>query len=263
MANAFEQNYEACLSAFAAASGTVDRDEELTVGLSDIPGRTFNGVFRGRFHRERTSGEISARVAAVLRRFTERARPMRWLVGPSTLPAELGTYLTAAGIAAVGEHPAMGFDLVTIPDEPAPPDLRIEHVLNPNDTLRFAQVSTEGFGGPQPPLDHPAVRIFARAMAKAPLARGYLGWLGDEAVATCASYYAAGVVGLYSVATLPQARRRGFGRAMTLAALRDAREQGYRVAVLESSEIGEPVYSAIGFRQVYALPGYLWTPPNR
>ena len=56
--------------------------------------------------------------------------------------------------------------------------------------------------------------------------------------------------GIYSVATVERARRRGVGSAVTWAAVDAIRDWGCSAAVLQSSEMGYPVYRAMGFRQV-------------
>jgi ribosomal protein S18 acetylase RimI-like enzyme len=71
----------------------------------------------------------------------------------------------------------------------------------------------------------------------------------------------AGVAGIYNVCTVPEARGRGIGRAVTAAALEDAVARGLRLAVLGSSELGYPVYRRLGFRDVSRLRSYATLPP--
>ena len=79
--------------------------------------------------------------------------------------------------------------------------------------------------------------------------RTFLAIREGKPVATSTLMAEAGVAGLYNVGTVPDARRTGLGRLVSLAALAAGREAGYRVGVLQSSRLGEPVYQAIGFEQ--------------
>src|SRR5262245_434108 len=61
-------------------------------------------------------------------------------------------------------------------------------------------------------------------------------------------------VGVYSVATLEHARRRGFGRAVTWAAIDAVRPaQGGSIAVLQSSPMGVSLYASMGFEAIGSI----------
>ena len=96
------------------------------------------------------------------------------------------------------------------------------------------------------------------------------GGLGDDApmlnyvayeqrtpVATGSLVPAAGVGGIYNVATRADRRGRGIGRAITYALMREAAELGYRTAVLWSTAAGLPVYRRLGFVERVRVPTYL------
>ena len=56
--------------------------------------------------------------------------------------------------------------------------------------------------------------------------------------------------GLYDVGVLPRARRRGYGRALTLAALAHARDLGCANVTLNATPEGELLYRSVGFRSL-------------
>jgi GNAT superfamily N-acetyltransferase len=76
------------------------------------------------------------------------------------------------------------------------------------------------------------------------------GYLDEEPVACSKAIRSGNVVGIYAVGTSERARRLGIGTAMTWAAIEVGRQWGCEVGVLQASEMGQPVYRAMGFRVV-------------
>jgi GNAT superfamily N-acetyltransferase len=63
--------------------------------------------------------------------------------------------------------------------------------------------------------------------------------------------------GVYNVGTVEKARRRGLGTALTAAQAYDARDRGCRTASVQSTEMAERVYAAVGFRDLGRILEYV------
>jgi GNAT superfamily N-acetyltransferase len=105
-----------------------------------------------------------------------------------------------------------------------------------------------------------ARRLFSASFAADPDVRLFTGRLEGRAVGTAVAIRSDDVSGVYAVGTLPAARRRGVGTATTWAAVRAGQAWGCDTIVLQASEMGYPMYSAMGFRTAvmyaqFARPG--------
>ena len=126
---------------------------------------------------------------------------------------------------------------------PPPPDLRIEPVGNASALRAFEDVAVRAYPFPDlQPLTARAL-IDERVLADDRL-RMWVGWVGARPVGVAAAFVEHGINDVTLVATLPEARRRGFGEALTWwAALADPALP----AMLLSSDPGRPVYERMGF----------------
>ena len=86
----------------------------------------------------------------------------------------------------------------------------------------------------------------------------YVGYLNGQPAVCASLFLGVGVAGLFNVATLPDFRHRGLGRAITLHALVDAQKRGYRISVLGSSEMAHSLYAKCGFVDHGELLAYLF-----
>jgi ribosomal protein S18 acetylase RimI-like enzyme len=81
--------------------------------------------------------------------------------------------------------------------------------------------------------------------------------LDGESSATALGYEHRGDLGIYNVETLPHARRRGLGTALTVLLLHEARTRGCRTASLQSTPMAERMYAAVGFRDLGRILEYV------
>jgi len=81
--------------------------------------------------------------------------------------------------------------------------------------------------------------------------------LHGENVATGMAFDLDGDCGIYNITTLEHARRRGVGTALTALLAHDARARGCQTASLQSTEIAERVYAAVGFRDLGRILEYV------
>ncbi len=258
MAAAIEANLVGTVSLFGRVPGTELREDP---GLSfyvteGVPFPLFNQVYRTRLPRE----DLDARIEEVVGRYAARGLPFMWPVGPFTGPPDLGPRLESHGLTRVEELPGMAADLQALDaDVPSPAGLTVERVKDAGVAGEYAEVMRTGFEMPE--FVTGAISEFLAVLGfaeESPFAH-YVGRLEGEVVATASLSLSAGVAGIFNVATLPEARRRGFGAALTLTALRDARRRGYRICILQSSAMALGIYRRLGFEQYSTYSLYVGT----
>ncbi|GAA0961533.1 hypothetical protein GCM10009554_78150 [Kribbella koreensis] len=198
-------------------------------------------------------------VAESLQELRDSGVPGCWHVGPSMRPLDLGDRLLAAGFSYGGPEPGMAVRLADLREAEAD-GLRIERLTEVDQLEVWAQTLGRGFG--EGVKEAEWVASVYRQLGLADPWRHYVGYLDDEPVATATVLLAAGVAGLYFVMTVPEARRRGIGAAITAAVLREARHSGVEYAVLGASPAGRSIYARLGFRELCAVHLYEWALPE-
>ena len=247
LTRAIESNGEEFLLELGRAAGAEERDDwRIRWVIGNSPIDYHNCVV----HADLTPEETDYVILESLERFRAHKVPGSWHVGPSMQPPDLGERLLAHGFDYGGDDIGMAADLLALREDLRLPEgFTLERVRDERSLAAWTDTLAAGFG--EGPAEAEWVgEMYRRIGLGDDLPwRHYLGLLGGEPVATSTLFLAAGVAGIYFVFTVEPARRQGIGAAVTLAALHDAREAGWRVGVLGSSEMGYPVYRRLGFRE--------------
>ncbi|HET7743329.1 MAG TPA: GNAT family N-acetyltransferase [Gaiellaceae bacterium] len=181
----------------------------------------------------------------------ERGSPYRlWIVdelvaGFGDAPAQHGLELQP--------DPYPGMVLHPVPEAP-PPAAGVEIEEAAPETAR--QVAVES-GMPHAIAE----QLYARSFADDPDVQLFAGRLEGRPVGTSVSIQGGGASGVVAVGTLPNARRRGVGTAVSWAAVDAGRRRGLDTVVLQASPMGLPVYEAMGFRTVVTYADFAATHP--
>lgn len=212
--------------------------------FSTTPGRG-GAVSLARFSPE----AADARIAGILAYYRPHLTPAVWWAGPASAPADLGRRLRAHGLWCQRYLPGMAVDLHAMStDFRAPKGLEIRALQD----FSIFREHQHPFLGPSTTARRRTLIEGVSLMTKHEPARAwhFVASLAGLPVGCSTVFLGAGVAGLYHVATIPEARGRGIGKAVTLAALLHARDLGYRAAILHASTEGEVIYRQIGFEEV-------------
>ena len=216
---------------------------------SGLPDRHINAVLATHLDPDEADDAIDDTLAW----FRRRGDPFLWWVMPSAAPADLAHRLAARGLVNDGAWPGFAVEIDALV-APAPID-----------GLEIRRVHTwdgfETYLGVYVPILSPSTaftELFVRAAREIGFREDapeehFIGLLHGEPVATASLVTAGGAAGIYNVTTVEAARRRGIGAAMTVAAVRHGAQRGLRVATLQASAMGRPVYERLGFEFVCDL----------
>ncbi|MDD1765016.1 MAG: GNAT family N-acetyltransferase [Methanomassiliicoccales archaeon] len=247
--------YEAITALSTGISGSFSRREpDMIIYSSGIPMALLNGVIDPRFG----ASDLLERTEAAMSHFKKTGLPMRWVLGPSSTPSELGDFLLNHGFVSEGTTPGMAIDLRTVSRGPLPSGLEIQQVEDRESLRTCGDTMADGFEIPGNIRDGWRELIDGYGMSST--RRWFLGSLDGDPVAVSLLVLHEDVAGVYNIATIPVARRKGIGTAITREPLQIAKDVGYDVAVLEASEMGLPIYRRLGFKELCEFRTYVWSP---
>lgn len=228
----------------------VTRAGGLVAILTGLPMDWFNQILVE--HDDATTAALQAAVGAAREWGGEFVVRLREGVDDRFVPTLIGAGLTVGA----GEPPTPGMVAFPIDRdaiyERAAPELEIRRVTDAAGIDAHRQAATEGFGS------DPAVAAGSAcaALLDRPECVVYVGYAKGVPVASGMGWRTGRTVGVYSIATIEAARRRGFGAAMTARVVADGVAAGCDMAALQASDMGRPIYERLGFRTVVRYVAY-------
>ena len=247
------ENWIAYLTGVVTCTGRakVTRTGGTVAILTGLPFDWFNQVLIER--EEATPAGVLAGVA----RARERKGPFVVRLRQGMDDRHIPT-LIRAGLAPAGEEtstPGMvGFPIDhDAIGRHAAPGLDIRRVTDAAGIDVHRRIVTMGFGS------DPAVALGTACpdLLDRPGCVVYVGYADGDPVVSGLGWRTGRTIGVYSIATVPSARRRGYGAAMTARAVEDGVVEGCDVAALQASEMGRPNYERLGFRTVVRYVAYV------
>ncbi len=211
-----------------------------------IPHPWFNGVLSSRPPEEQDDAFIEETIQYFR---AQQVRTFTWWMEPPLNFSDWEPMLSRYGFTSLRDTPGLAVELQALNELAQPVDgLEIQLVDQEELVHAWGATFTRGYGMP---LDwEPAIHDIAVKLGSDFPVRNYLGYWNGEPVATSSLFFGAGAAGIYNVSTLPKARGKGIGAALTLRPLQDARKLGYRIGILQSSAMGFNVYRQLGFRHL-------------
>ncbi len=259
-AAALDANFAELLAWYGSGpGGAVHRESDLLLTVSGVSFRAINAAVLA----DLEPSEVARRIAEAVAWLNARTDRWRWLVGPSSRPADLGDRLIEAGLRQLSDNAGMALDLRGWRSGARlPAGVTTELVTDEAALERWREVQRRGLS-----LDDASTDAWWQAHRRLaveawPPLRNWIANLDGEPVAAAALFVGADVAGIYNVCTVPEARGRGIGAAVTGVALDAAVAQGLDLAVLGASDMGYSVYRRLGFREISRLRSYGAAPPG-
>lgn len=256
---AIEENL-ASLMSFVGVLGVLKTNDPPGVDkvVCSIPMPMFNSIMNTHIRDENVEEAIKFITIDAIKRNT----PVLWWTGPSTQPKNLGEHLLEHGFKVDEDGPGMAVELSLLKEDiPKPQGMKIQAVDDDASLWIWCKTTMSGFEAPPDRLDFGATAwhdLISRVNSVDLLP--YLAWFDEKPVATSLLAIGGGVAGIYAVATIPEARRKGIGAQVTLQPLLDARQRGYKVGILQSSQMGLGLYRALGFKEYCRIKSYIYRP---
>jgi len=203
------------------------------------------------------AGEFIARAKNF---FARRERGFSiWLRGDEAEDRDLVAAAEQAGLQKVYEMPEMTLQAPAEP-QPLPAGVELRQLATSEQADDYWHIAAASYAS----LGFPAEVFRGYTDHRGLLADdvvAFIAYLDGDPVSIAMTIVNHGVAGIYWVGSLEQARGKGLGRAVTVAATNAGFDLGANVASLQASPMGKPIYEAMGYETVFGYELFMSPPP--
>jgi GNAT superfamily N-acetyltransferase len=242
-----EENLWETWSLFGQGVNSELHKDELYIWYrTPLPVIPYNGVIKFQ-----VKEDVDKTIDRIIAKCSENGRQFMWLVHPSSEPKDLAERLHTRGLIEIELMPGMARTLSDLPEiPPLPKDIEIREAIEKHDIEELVEFSTWRWDIPVENIEIYKEVIapfkFGHPDAKT---RVWQAWKNGKPVSKVAIHRSKNSVGVYAVATRPEARRMGLARIITLTALKAVQAEGVGIAILHSTPMAERLYASMGFEK--------------
>jgi hypothetical protein len=234
--------------------------------LREETGHTLRFVNRGAgpgvvIHSALEPGCADEVIDGEIERFRRAGQPFEWKLHDYDAPGDLADRLRARGFVPEPDEVLVALDLEEpLPESPERIEVRL--VESPADLDVVGRIRAAAFGR-DAPWQMEALR---EEHARAPEAlRVYVAFVDGQPAAAGWSRLLPGTpfASLWGGGTAPGLRRRGAYRGLVARRLAEARDRGYRHALVDAGPQSLPILERLGFIRIARMTPMVWTPPGK
>lgn len=197
-----------------------------------------------------TNQDINTEIKRIKSLIKKGKIPNGWTVGPLTKPKDLEKHLLKLGFSNVYQQSGMVFELTKLKDTSFITNEIEVNLVNTKVKLDCWSKNVSEVFNIKIDID------LMNFLLKTDQVKLFLGSFNKKVVSTLLLFLSAGVAGLHAVTTLSDYRGMGFGYMISRYALLHAYNLGYKIGVLQASNLGENVYRQLGFKKYCDINSY-------
>lgn len=245
---ALEENLWSNWSQFGGPEGCAFTRTEKVFRLdTPIASLPYNGVFK--FSVEETEADVE--IDALMNHYEKRGVDHLWVIHPTASPTDLDERLNRRGFREAENCTGMIAGPEELKGSDTLPDGLVIHEVGAEHKDVVMEMVASRWQVPSEAVMH--LHAFYQMICSPTgggTMRGWLALLDGHPVGKAFTHRNNGVIGLYGVATKPEARGKGVAAALCLRALRESVMSNDDLLVLHSSPMAENLYCRMGFRPV-------------